>query len=263
MERQATTLDIDVGMLTAVIDAAPTPLWVIGSDGNVALANQAAVDMLGYRSAGDVIGAPSHDTLHEWRPDGSRYPSHSCPIMDRHGSHATTVPEWFFTHAGQPIPVTWSTRALSPDGARLLSFADASEWMAAERARQDEPDILTAVEAAALPSRAALRTSLLTHVRARFRDPEFTAATLATEFHLSLRSVQQLLAEDGRSPANEIRQRRLEFASCLISRGSSIQQACRASGFSDTGTFTRAFRRHFGQSPSEFSRRGPLPPRTQ
>lgn len=241
-------------MLTAVLDAAPAPLWVIGSDGSVALANQAAVDVLGYRSASDVIGAPSHDTLHEWRPDGSRYPSHTCPIVEHRGSHVTAVPEWFITRAGQPIPVTWSTRPLNSGGARLLSFADASDWMAAERARQDEHDVLTAIEAAALPSRAELRTRLLTHVRARFRDPAFTAASLAAECHLSLRSVQQLLAEDGRSPANEIRRRRVEFASSLISRGSSIHQAGRASGFSDTGTFTRAFRRHFGQSPGEWAR---------
>jgi PAS domain S-box-containing protein len=246
----ATALDVDT--LSAVIDVAPTPLWVIGSDGTVALANQAALGMLGYRSADDVIGAPSHDTLHEWRPDGSRYPSHSCPIMDGHGSHTPVSPEWFISRAGQPIPVTWSARPLGAEGARLLSFADATERMVVERARRDEPDVRAAVEAA--PSRADLRAQLLAHVRTRFRDPDFTAATLATEVHLSLRSVQQLLAEDGRSPATEIRRRRLEFASALISQGSPVSQASRASGFTEAGTFNRAFRRHFGRSPTEWAR---------
>jgi PAS domain S-box-containing protein len=245
---------VDPGMLSTVIDVAPTPLWVIGSDGTVTLANQAAVGMLGYRSVSDVIGAPSHDTLHEWRPDGSRYPPHSCPILEQRGSRATATPEWFITRAGQPIPVTWSTRPLGFGGARLLAFSDATERLAAERARYDSRDIAIAMEATGVPSRAALRATLLAHVRNRFRDPGFNAATLAAECHLSLRSVQQVLSEDGYSPATEIRRRRLEFASSLIERGSPVQDACRASGFSDAGTFTRAFRRHFGTSPSEWAR---------
>ena len=232
---------IDTGMLSAVVDAAPTPLWVIDADGLVALANQAAVGMLGYRSVGDVIGAPSHDTLHEWRPDGTPYPAHDCPIMDRRSPHQLPDPEWFITRAGQPIPVMWTTRPLGIDGARLLSFADATDRIAAETG--------------AVRSRAELRARLLAHVRDRFRDPDFTAATLAAEFHLSLRSVQQVLAEHGCSPAAEIRRRRLDFASALLTRGTTVQYTARASGFTDAGTFTRAFRRQFGCSPSDWLRR--------
>lgn len=238
---------LDVGTLSAAIDVAPTPLWVIGRDGTVALANQAALSMLGYRSDDDVIGAPSHDTLHEWHPDGSRYPSHSCPILDGCGSPEVTAHEWFITRSGQPIPVTWSAKPLGTDGTRLLAFADATERLAAR------PH--SSVVSAATPSRTEFRARLLEHVRARFRDPDFTAARLAAEFHVSLRFVQQVLAEDGRSPATEIRRQRLELASVLISQGSSVSHAARASGFADPGTFNRAFRRHFGVPPSEWARR--------
>lgn len=228
-----------------VIDVAPTPLWVISPDGTVALANQAALSMLGYRSDDDVIGAPSHDTLHEWHPDGSRYPSHSCPILDGCGSTAATAPEWFITRAGQPIPVVWSAKPLGHDGTRLLAFADASERMSTERHPEHQ----------SVPSRSDLRAQLLAHVHAHFRDPDFTAARLAAEFHLSLRSVQQLMAEDGRSPASEIRRSRLKLASSLMSQGHSVNRASRASGFTDPGTFNRAFRRQFGVPPSEWARR--------
>lgn len=238
---------LDAGTLSAAIDIAPTPLWAIGPDGTVALANQAALSMLGYRSDDDVIGAPSHDTLHEWHPDGSRYPSHSCPILDGCGSPGVTAHEWFISRAGQPIPVTWSAKPLGTDGTRLLAFADATERLAAQ------PHNSVAAQTA--PSRTELRARLLQHVRARFRDPDFTAARLAAEFHLSLRAVQQVLAEDGRSPAMEIRRRRLELASALISQGSSVSRAARTSGFTDPGTFNRAFRRHFGVAPSEWARR--------
>lgn len=240
-------IPLDAGTLSAAIDVAPTPLWVIGPDGTVALANQAALSMLGYRSDDDVVGAPSHDTLHEWHPDGSRYPSHSCPILDGCGSPGMTAHEWFLTRSGQPIPVTWSAKPLGTDGTRLLAFADATERLAA----QPHPG----VPGEAAPSRTELRARLLEHVHARFRDPDFTAARLAAEFHLSLRSVQQVLAEDGRSPAMEIRRQRLELARTLISQGSSVSHAARASGFADPGTFNRAFRRHFGVPPSEWARR--------
>ena len=240
---------LDAGTLSAVIDVAPTPLWVIGPDGTVVLANQAALSMLGYRSDDDVVGAPSHDTLHEWHPDGSRYPSHSCPILEGCGSPALTAHEWFITRSGKPIPVTWSAKPLGQDGTRLLAFADATERLAAGP-HHDDPSVTELA-----PSRPELRARLLAHVQNRYHDPDFTAAKLAAEFHLSLRSVQQLLAEDGRSPAMEIRRHRLDRASLLIAQGCSVSKACRDSGFTDPGTFNRAFRRHFGVPPSEWSRR--------
>ena len=239
---------LDAGTLSAVIDVAPTPLWVIAPDGTVALANQAALSMLGYRSDDAVIGAPSHGTLHEWHPDGSRYPSESCPILDGCGTTSVTAHEWFITRAGQPIPVTWSARPLGTDGTRLLAFADASDRIAAQRRAGRHL-------AAAARSRTELRARLMAHIGSRFQDPDFSPARLAAEFHLSLRTVQQVLAEDGRSPATEIRRHRLELAGSLICQGFSVSRACRASGFSDPGTFNRAFRRHFGVAPSEWAPR--------
>lgn len=241
-------------MLSAVIDIAPTPLWVIESDGSVALANQAAVSVLGYCSVGDVLGAPSHDLLHKWRPDGSRYPSHACPIVQQRDSRAHSAHEWFLTRAGRPIPVTWSTRPLGNGGARLLSFTDATDRIAASDFSRVEPELLAAAEAAGT-SRSNLRADLLAHVSTRFRDPGFTPARLAAECHLSLRAVQQLFAEDGRAPAAEIRRRRVELADTLIERGATVQAAGRASGFTDPGTFRRAYRRHFGSPPSAAAQR--------
>ncbi|NYI78413.1 helix-turn-helix transcriptional regulator [Nocardioides panzhihuensis] len=234
--------ELDDGLLAAVVNVTPTALWVIGADGTVQLANQAALSLLGYSSADEIIGSPSHETLHDHRPDGTAYPSEACPILDRPGSSAATAPEWFFTRQGRPLPVAWSTRSVGTAGARLLSFALAP---AAPGFAVDEVDIIT---------RDALRTAVDQCVRERFRDPEFTAADLASELHVSVRSVQALLAEDGRSPAAEIRRARLEFASTLLARGVAVSDACRASGFSEVGTFGRAFRRQFGQTPSSWAR---------
>lgn len=237
--------DLDDDLLAAVVNVTPTALWVIGADGTVQLANQAALSLLGYTSADEIIGAPSHETLHDHRPDGTAYPSEACPILGHPGSPAITAPEWFFTRQGRPLPVAWSTRTVGTAGARLLSFAFAPDAPRFALDEVDEVDIIT---------RDALRTAVDQRVRERFRDPEFTAAALASELHLSVRSVQALLAEDGRSPAAEIRRARLEFASALLARGAAVSDACHASGFSEVGTFGRAFRRQYGQTPSSWAR---------
>lgn len=248
----------DPAVLSAVIEVTPTPLWVIGADGSVVLANQAAVSLLGYGSTSDVVGAPSHDTLHSWHPDGSRYPAHSCPILDRPATRAVAEPEWFITREGRALPVSWSTRPLGATGHTLLSFADVTEQLSA-RARdpltEDERILRAAAEHHGTSNRSGVRDRIVAHVRSRFRDPEFDARTLAQECHLSLRSVQQILAEDGRSPAAEIRERRLDLASDLLCSGATVQSAARTSGFSDVTTFTRAFRRRFGEAPGRWASR--------
>ncbi|MCE0540332.1 PAS domain-containing protein [Kineosporia rhizophila] len=115
----------DSALLEAVIEQAPTPLWVIAPQGHVQLVNRAAVTLLGYHHRGELLGRPSHGTLHDTRPDGSRYPQEHCPIVGRPGSGPRTGTEWFTTRSGRPVPVVWSTRSLGPTGATLLSFEDA------------------------------------------------------------------------------------------------------------------------------------------
>lgn len=249
----------DPGLLSAVIEVTPTPLWVINGAGHVVLANHAAVELLGYASSADVIGAPSHDTLHSWHPDGSRYPAHSCPILDHPKSgRATADPEWFITRDGRALPVSWSTRPLTGAGHTLLSFTDATEQLAA-RSREPETagqrELRVASERMGASSRTQVRARILEQIRERFTDPDFDASTLARECHLSLRSLQQILSEGGHTPAAEIRDRRVDLAAEMITHGSSVQAAARHSGFSDVSTFTRAFRRKFGDAPGQWATR--------
>ncbi|MGI5291983.1 helix-turn-helix domain-containing protein [Nonomuraea polychroma] len=245
------------GVFAEMVAAAPVPLWVIGVDGAVAFANPAALALLGYGSAAEVIGESSHDTLHHRRPDGSDYPPQTCPILDRAGSHEAGEPEWFLTRAGQALPVTWTTRPLGSSGRRLLSFAEVSDSLAANRRRPAEEGraLRHAVDIAGVPSRRLAREAMLRRVREEFGDPDFTVAALASEFHLSVRSLQVLFAEAGISPAAEIRRVRLEFAADLLAGGSTVRHAALASGFTDPGTFARAFRRQYGESPSHQARR--------
>jgi AraC-like DNA-binding protein len=238
----------DWPLLADVVSEAPVPLWVISPEGFVVVANRAAVSFLGYRNDLDLVGGPSHELLHRNRLDGTSYPPDECPIICAQGLEHQGQ-EWFVTRAGDPRPVHWSTRRLHDTGATVLSFtptsSDAARHRAEERLRDSAPT------SAPLRSRAVLRDGLYAIIHERFADPMFSVADLAAEAHVSVRSLQALFADVGRSPASEVRRIRLEFAHGMLERGHGVHSACRRSGFLDPGSFGRAFRRRFGYSPSQ------------
>ncbi|WP_182616661.1 helix-turn-helix domain-containing protein [Promicromonospora sukumoe] len=236
-------------LLADVVSEAPVPLWVIGPEGSVVVANRAAVSFLGYRNDVDLVGGPSHELLHRNRLDGTSYPPDECPIICAQGMEHQGQ-EWFVTREGDPRPVHWSTRRLSDTGATVLSFtptaSDAARHRAEERLRDAAP-----TSSARHRSRAVLRDGLYAIIHERFADPLFSVADLAAEAHVSVRSLQALFADVGRSPASEVRRIRLEFAHGMLERGHGVHSACRRSGFLDPGSFGRAFRRRFGYAPSQ------------
>ena len=233
-------------LLIQVIREAPVPLWVIDNQGLVSLANKAAVRFLGYREDDDVVGGPSHDLLHCRRPDGSPYPGHECPIVGSAGS--APAMEWFVTRAGDARPVQWTTRSVGSERSTLLSFnpLPRSQTEMVRDLRRRGPSHRAPAEQV----RAELLESMRRTIEARFTDPDFTTAELASGAHLSLRAVQAVFAEAGTSPAAEIRRVRLEHARGLLEQGAGVQSACLASGFLDPGTFGRAFRQRYGMAPS-------------
>lgn len=236
----------DAAFLSTVLRDAPLPLWVIDEHGRVSLANDAAVRFLGHRPGTDLRGGSSHDLLHRHRPDGTHYPTHECPIV--HAKQPLAASEWFVTRAGDVRPVRWSTRPLAGTGSVLLSFA----------ARGPDADAVPSVAGSPRETRAQTRARLLGEMRraiaSRMADPMLSPATLASDAHLSVRSVQAIFAEAGTSPAAEIRRQRLGHARQLLEQGQSVQWACHASGFQDADTFARAYRQHFGFSPSHTRR---------
>jgi AraC-like DNA-binding protein len=161
------------------------------------------------------------------------------------------MPEWFIARSGRPLPVTWSARSLEGTGGTLLTFHDASTDGLAVTGRsvQDPRHPWGTVTDGVYHDRKALRRAILDRIRERCADPTLSTAHLAAEFHISVRSLQVIMAEAGHSPATTIRQMRLELACRLLAEGTSVSEAGRASGFRDPGTFARAFRRAYGTSP--------------
>ncbi|BDM74973.1 AraC family transcriptional regulator (plasmid) [Streptomyces nigrescens] len=104
--------------------------------------------------------------------------------------------------------------------------------------------------------RTALRARINTFVEQHLADPAMTPQTIADAHHISLRHLQQLLAEDGTSPAAWIRHRRLE--GCRLDLANPhlhtrpIQAITARWGFTDPKHFSRLFRATYGIPPRDY-----------
>ncbi len=100
----------------ALVISGEIPLWLVDGDDRVAFVNHAAVRTLGFDSDDELIGRPSHDSVHYKHPDGSPYPVEDCPI-----THAT--------ERGEPVRIErdwWVRRdgSIDPDLDPLRSAGD-------------------------------------------------------------------------------------------------------------------------------------------
>ncbi|WP_424936254.1 MULTISPECIES: helix-turn-helix domain-containing protein [Bacteria] len=79
----------------------------------------------------------------------------------------------------------------------------------------------------------------------RREDPGFNVAELAAEMHMSTRHLQRLFAEDGSSPADELRRSRVELAKELLNDPTysplSVEEIAVHSGFGTAAGLRRAF----------------------
>lgn len=103
--------------------------------------------------------------------------------------------------------------------------------------------------------RQALLRTLLADLEHRIGDPGLGPGDLATRHHISLRYVHSLFSDIDATPAGYIRELRLRRAAQTLvdpaRQDMSIAAIAHQSGFGDHGTFVRAFRRHFGITPTD------------
>jgi len=82
-------------------------------------------------------------------------------------------------------------------------------------------------------------------VLVRREDPGFNVAELAAEMHMSTRHLQRLFAEEGSSPAEELRRSRVELAKELLNDPTysplSVEEIAVHAGFGTAAALRRAF----------------------
>src|SRR3979409_404892 len=91
----------------ALVISGQIPLWLVDGDDRIAFVNDAAVRILGFDSDEELLGRPSHDSVHYKHPDGSPYPAEDCPITHatRRGEPIRIERDWWGRQAGRLVPI--------------------------------------------------------------------------------------------------------------------------------------------------------------
>jgi PAS domain S-box-containing protein len=129
--------DPGADLFEALVASAPDALYVVDRDGDIRFANPAALAILGYGDDRELIGRPSHATIHYKRRDGSPFPAEACPLL--RGLHGDTVRvdrDWFVRADGSMVPVAYASAPirLSAEAGAIVSFRDITEQLHAEEA---------------------------------------------------------------------------------------------------------------------------------
>jgi len=127
-------------VLSALVASAPDALYLVDGSGAIRFANPAALAVLGYDDASELIGRPSHRTIHDRHPDGTPYPEEDCPLLLARSTGETVRVErdWFVRRDGSMVPVAYASAPVELDGGRgaIVTFRDTTRELLAEEALQ-------------------------------------------------------------------------------------------------------------------------------
>jgi acetamidase/formamidase/AraC-like DNA-binding protein len=117
-------------------------------------------------------------------------------------------------------------------------------------------EIMSPMLGSGLAARAALRRRILRAIERRLDNPHLNLARFAEAEGVSARAVQKLLEDDGRTFSQHLRNRRLERAAeALVDPAQAALAVGEIGfrwGFPDPAHFSRAFRQHYGTTPSTY-----------
>ncbi|WP_255722418.1 hybrid sensor histidine kinase/response regulator [Lichenibacterium dinghuense] len=138
----------------AFADGLPNGLYVIDAQGLCVFANAAALALLGYGTAEELVGRHMHDAVHHTRPDGTPFPASACPMLHTltSGRPVRLDSELLWRRDGTSFVADYAAHPLPGHGAPvgsvvtfspLLIDGEASEaiearWGGVERRRAEE-----------------------------------------------------------------------------------------------------------------------------
>jgi PAS domain S-box-containing protein len=124
----------------ALVISGEIPLWLVDADDRIAFVNDAAVRVLGFDSDDELLGGPSHDSIHYKHPDGSPYPVEDCPITHatQRGEPIRIERDWWVRKDGSMVPISIHCVPLEIDGrmGTAMTFHDLTESVQAEDERR-------------------------------------------------------------------------------------------------------------------------------
>jgi PAS domain S-box-containing protein len=121
----------DATTLLAAINAVADALYIVNAQGRIRFLNAAALRILGYEDELQLLGRPSHDTIHYLRGDGTPFPAEECPLLRPRvtGETIRVEDDWFVRQDGSLVAVAYSSAPVAlPDGrGAVVSFREAAQ----------------------------------------------------------------------------------------------------------------------------------------
>ncbi len=124
--------------LRLVLDSTGEGIYALDPEGKCTLCNPAAVRLLGYASAEELLGRPLHELIHHSRADGAPYPAEACRSMlaARQGVGVEVDDEVFWRKDGTSLPVEYRSYPVMhnelPVGL-VVSFSDVTQRRSLEQ----------------------------------------------------------------------------------------------------------------------------------
>ena len=103
-----------------------------------------------------------------------------------------------------------------------------------------------------------LMDRIMQSINKNLDNSDYTVETMSADAGLSRSQLHRKMKElTGLSPSEFLRNLRLEQAARLLrERKANVSQVAYAVGFSTLGNFSKAFKQHFGVSPTEYAAQG-------
>jgi PAS domain S-box-containing protein len=124
----------------ALVISGEIPLWLVDGDDRIAFVNDAAVRTLRYDSDEELLGLPSHDSVHYLHTDGSPFLAEECPITHatRRGEPIRIERDWWVRKDGSLVPISIHCVPLEIDGrmGTAMTFHDLTASVQAEDDRR-------------------------------------------------------------------------------------------------------------------------------
>jgi PAS domain S-box-containing protein len=186
-------------LVETLVEHVADGIYLVDNAGRVRFANPAAVALLGYERAEELIGRESHATIHHTRPDGTPFPVAECPLLRPYttGETVRVDEDWFIRRDGSFVPVAYSSAPLEAPGgtAAVVVFRDIGARLRHEQLlRRSEAEQARAAELHA--SRARLVAAAEEERRRLGRDLHDGAQQRLVQAIISLQLLDGALARD-------------------------------------------------------------------
>lgn len=125
-----------------ILESTAEGIFGLDMEGSCIFANAAALSLLGFDDAQELVGGKIHDLIHHTRVDGSEYPLHECRIVaaTQKGESIYVSDEIFWRKDGTSFPVEYRSLPIREDDTNIgqvITFSDITERLQQEQEKQE------------------------------------------------------------------------------------------------------------------------------